>query len=154
MRYPYLVQTRYRKCLTSPVKTVWSGCFSGPYAVCTLEAFPWRAQYFVYDVDDGAEVLVEDVLTYFTDGTFTQNITAFPFQDCGQNSIFWSGEYVHTNDAAIQSTYVRCTASGPGCLRCGPTRQEWATFSFPGVECALLVIKSESDVAERTYVPL
>ena len=114
-------------------------------AGCRLDAYEWRGQY---DNDDG--VLVQDLLN-FDGGTneFLQNVTAFPLQDCAANTILWTGKYDLANATALLLSYIRCTPSGVGCLRCEPTGQDWATIKFLD-DCDGLVLTHE-DGEERTY---
>ena len=46
---------------------------------------------------------------------------------------------------------MRCMQSGPGCLSCTPTHEEWADYKF-SADCETLTLTHE-DGAPRVYFP-
>ena len=112
-----------------------------------MAAFPWRAQY--YEADG---ILVEDYLTFTPDAMdFQQNLTAYPFQTCDVNSVVWTGEYVQANATALYLSYIRCTPTGAGCLRCEPTRSEWAQIEFHDADDCDSLALTHDDGVTRFY---
>ena len=122
-------------------------------AACALSRHTWRAQYNE-DNDRNDTVLVEELLT-FDDvaGTFASNVSAYPFQDCDSNWVVWTGLQERTAPDTADFTYVRCTISGPGCLRCGPTSQDVVAVRFSTEACDTLLLQPEGVPAPRTYLP-
>ena len=75
--------------------------------------------------------LVEDLLQFDVDArSFSQNLTAFPFQDCVQNWVLWTGTYLLASPTDLERSYTRCTPSSFGCVVCGPTKVDWAVVAF------------------------
>ena len=109
--------------------------YGGPFCdgeACSLTANAWRAQVYVGD----GTVLAEDLLVFDAETTaFTQNLTAFPFQDCAQNWVAWTGTYARPEITALVMSFVRCTPGGVGCVACSTTRIEEATVAYSG-DCA------------------
>ena len=86
---------------------MWGGCWQRR----SNKFCPYLVAYLV-----GGWALDFDVGT----DTFHQNITAFDFQACDVNWIYWSGYYAYVEaDKLLSLDYVRCTPSGPGCVACG-----------------------------------
>ena len=99
-------------------------------------------------------MLAEDLLSFEFDLAFTQNSTAFPFQNCAQNSVIWSGSYeVPGASGILELKFVRCTQSGPGCLACTPTSIEYGEVAF-NVDCDVMTLALPSWSAPRTYFPV
>ena len=115
-----------------------------PEPECSLTTKTWRAQYLVDD-----DVLVEDRLAFMPEGVFTQNQTVFPHHECYSNWVHWTGDYDHLNATALLLSYMRCTPSTDGCLRCGPTKEEWTNIKF-SVDCDVLMV-THSDLEMHTY---
>ena len=112
---------------------------------CSLTASNWRAQYFVEP-----DILVEDILVFTEQLMFTQNTTAFPFQECVSNWLEWTGEYEQSSATSLFFSCIRCTQSASGCLRCGATYEDPTTISFDA-DCDMLLISRVGDPAPRTY---
>ena len=95
-------------------------------------------------------MLVEDVLTFDpSDLSFAQNVTAFPFQPCVANWVFWDGLYDLLNATALELSYTRCTPSVRGCVVCEPTRVDLVGFTVAD-DCETLALKYP-DGEVRTY---
>ena len=55
------------------------------------------------------------------------------------------------NATSLHLSYMRCMQSGPGCLSCTPTHEEWADYKF-SADCETLTLTHE-DGAPRVYFP-
>ena len=96
-------------------------------------------------------MLVEDVLTFGTSGTFQQAVSAFPYQTCGAaNTLTWAGSYAQQSSFELYLGYSSCSASGAGCLACGAAAPLTAEFKFSS-ECEVLNIRMPGDSDARTY---
>jgi len=119
---------------------------AGPAGQCDLAAFAWRAQYFF-----SADVLVTDDLVFDrASGTFEQNITAFPFQVCPSNSVFWEGDYTQLSATETEFQFKRCTVSAVGCVTCGLTRTDVAETIFDA-DCSTFTAQFSDGSEAMTY---
>ena len=115
-------------------------------ANCTLPGVTWRSQYYT-----PANVLVEDVLEFAANTSFTQSLTAFPFQTCGNpNTLAWSGSYGQTSEVDLILAYAACSSSGAGCLACGAASQVAVQYKFSS-DCEVLTVLSPDSDEVRTY---
>ena len=103
---------------------------------CSVVNYSWRGQYYT----DNGTLVEEDLQFDDSAATFEQNTTAFPYQDCDVNWVAWTGEFHHPNDTALQLSYIRCSQSGPGCVRCEPTSETWFTCKF-AEDCRTLTLE-------------
>ena len=84
---------------------------------------------------------------------FAQNLTAYPYQVCTSNWIYWSGAYEAADAASIVMSYIRCTPGGTGCVACTPTRDDLVGVAW-SADCRSLTLKPANDNGARVYFPV
>ena len=116
-----------------------------PAGSCSLLGTTWQAEY-----QDTNGVAVADALIFNDDLTLQQTLVAAVGQGCTANSITWSGDLDIQDSSTAILSYIRCTASGPGCLACGPSREELTRFKFANDCSSMTLVAVNSNVA-RVY---
>jgi hypothetical protein len=100
---------------------------------------------------------MEDVLTLAAAGgngssSFTQTLTAFPFQACGAaNAVRWTGTYtLEASGSDLTLNYATCAPDGTGCLACGSPRTTGVQYKLAPA-CDVLSVLSPDSPDVRTY---
>jgi hypothetical protein len=114
--------------------------------VCTLVGTAWEASY----VDEGSGVAVTEDLVLRADGVLEQRVAAAAGQPCGPNSVNWTGDYDIIDATTAQLSFIRCTASGPGCLACGPSREQLTRVKYAS-DCSSVSLVAVSTGTGRVY---
>ena len=109
--------------------------------------YEWRSQYHF---DEDRLVLVEEVLAFENDA-FMQNITSFGYQECEWNWVHWTGNFAMSSGSSILFSFVRCTQSGAGCVKCSPSYDDLTSVAF-SKECDTMTLTlTQGTGVPRTY---
>jgi len=107
----------------------------------------WRATY-----PEAAGFDVQEDVVFASDLSFSQTLVASSEGGaCTANTVTWTGDYQLEDDSTMIVSYIRCTASGPGCLACGATREELTRYKFAYDCLGLTTVVADSETA-RDYV--
>ena len=129
--------------LLTPLENIAGAPRSG---VCSLVGTAWRSTYET--ATSGIEVT--DNLSFNADLSLTQTLTATAGQGCTVNSISWTGDYDVVDASTALVSYIRCAASGPGCLNCGASREELTRLKFAN-DCSSMTLVVANDDEARIY---